>query len=245
MAGIRDIDTGKVYIGQEEPEKLDQATETLNGDKPFAGTLAVTGPAFIGHHEGGYAKGMLNVGLDLGDFSPGVSGRAVDISGDMYHLGNTTHLGGLDQTGDQNVDGNVTISGTMKCGYATWSGSIVATTKLFEVDHPNIDHMLLRHGCLEGPEHAIFVRGKVTGDGIIELPDYWQNFVDKESITVNLTPIGSHQELFVKEIQYGKRIIVRNSAGGPLKAFYHVYAERIDVEKLIPEVERPKTKKKG
>jgi len=245
MAGIRDIDTGKVYIGQEEPEKLDQATETLNGDKPFAGTLCSTGPAFIGAHEGGFAKAVLNVGTDLGDFSPGVSGRAVDIDGDSNQIGNITHTGNLDQTGNQNVEGNVTISGTMKCGFGTWDGSIVATTKLFEVDHPNIDHMLLRHGCLEGPEHAIFVRGKVGGDGIIELPDYWQNFVDKESITVNLTPIGSHQELFVKEIQYGKRIIVRNSAGGPLKAFYHVYAERIDVEKLIPEVERPKTKKKG
>ena len=31
MAGIRDIDSGKVYIGQEEPERLDQSTETLNG----------------------------------------------------------------------------------------------------------------------------------------------------------------------------------------------------------------------
>ena len=236
MAGIRDIDSGKVYIGQEEPERLDQSTETLNGDKPYDGTLAVTGPAFIGYHEGGYAKGMLNVGLDLGDFSPGVSGRAVDISGDMYHLGNTTHLGGLDQTGDQYVDGNVNITGTMSCGHATWSSSIVATTKLFEVDHPNIDNYLLRHGCLEGPEHAIFVRGKVSVDGIIDLPDYWQNFVNKETITVQLTPIGCYQELFVERIDYGKTVRIKNSAGGTINAYYQVWADRAG-EKLIVEYE--------
>ena len=34
MAGIRDIESGKIYIGVEEPAKLDQAVETLNGDKP-------------------------------------------------------------------------------------------------------------------------------------------------------------------------------------------------------------------
>ena len=70
MAGIRDLDSGKVYIGQEEP-RLDQSTETLNGDKPFEGTLAVTGPAFIGNHSGD-ARASLNVGTGLGDFTPKV-----------------------------------------------------------------------------------------------------------------------------------------------------------------------------
>ena len=239
MAGIRDIDTGKVYIGQEEPEKLDQATETLNGDKPFAGTLAVTGPAFIGYHEGGYAKGMLNVGLDLGDFSPGVSGRAVDISGDMYHLGNTTHLGGLDQTGDQNVDGNVTISGTMKCGYATWSGSIVATTKLFEIDHPTKPNKRLRHGCLEGPELGVYIRGRLTDDNRINLPEYWSKLVDLESITATLTSIGvGNQDLYVEKIEWGKTVIVKSGTGSKVDCYYLVQAERKDVDKLELEVDK-------
>ena len=30
MAGIRDIESGKVYIGKEQPAKLDQSDETLN-----------------------------------------------------------------------------------------------------------------------------------------------------------------------------------------------------------------------
>ena len=88
---------------------------------------------------------------------------------------------------------------------------------------------------MEGPEHAIYVRGRVSVDGIIELPDYWQNFVDKESITVTLTPIGAFQELFVDRIEYGKRVYIRNQAGGKIDAYYQVHAERIDVDKVVVE----------
>ena len=232
MAGIRDIETGKVYIGKEQPAKLDQAVETLNGDEPYDGTLAVTGPAFIGAHEGGFAKAVLNVGTDLGDFSPGVSGRAVDIDGDVNHNGNTTHQG------DKTHTGNLINSNFKDCtgqNVALTSSTInVQGWKGFDLKHPNIEGYRLRHVCVEGPEAAIYVRGKVKLDGIIELPDYWQNFVDKETITVHLTPIGSYQELYVKEIQYGKRVIVRNAAGGAINASYHVWANRAG-EKLIPE----------
>ena len=50
MAGLRDLDSGKIYIGPVEPKKLDKSIDTKNGDKPYDGTLAVTGPAFIGGH---------------------------------------------------------------------------------------------------------------------------------------------------------------------------------------------------
>ena len=79
------------------------------------------------------------------------------------------------------------------------------------------------------------MRGRVSRDGIIELPDYWQNFVDKESITVTLTPIGAFQELFVDRIEYGKRVYIKNQAGGKIDAYYQVHAERIDVDKLVVE----------
>ena len=77
---------------------------------------------------------------------------------------------------------------------------------------------------MEGAEAAIYVRGKVSLDGIIELPDYWQNFVDKETISVHLTPMGAYQELFVDRIEYGKRIYIKNQAGGKIDAYYHVHA---------------------
>ena len=235
MAGIRDIESGKVYIGKEQPAKLDQSDETLNGDAPYDGTLAVTGPAFIGGHSKD-AKGVTNIGTDLGDFKPNVEGRALDVEGDVKIV--TEKGTALDIEGNTVQEGTITASSTVKA--SNFVGDISTTSgtppgcKVFDLPHPNIEGYRLRHACVEGPEAAIYVRGKVQLDGIIELPDYWQNFVDKETITVHLTPIGSYQELYVKEIQYGKRVIVRNAAGGAINASYHVWANRAG-EKLIPE----------
>ena len=47
-----------------------------------------------------------------------------------------------------------------------------------------------------------------------------------ESITVQLTPIGTFQELFVQKMEWGKNIIVRNNAGGPVHCSYHISAAR-------------------
>tara|TARA_B100001939_G_scaffold279898_1_gene248550 strand:- start:808 stop:975 length:168 start_codon:yes stop_codon:yes gene_type:complete len=45
-----------------------------------------------------------------------------------------------------------------------------------------------------------------------------------------LTAIGTAQELFVKEIQWGMKVIIRNGGGGYLNAYYTVTAEPIKVE---------------
>ena len=56
-------------------------------------------------------------------------------------------------------------------------------------------------------------------------------------MTVTLTPIGSSQELFVKETLWGKQVIVRNNAGGPINAHYYIVAKRLDVPDLTVEYE--------
>ena len=83
----------------------------------------------------------------------------------------------------------------------------------------------------------MYVRGTLENSSVIELPDYWRGLVDPESITVSLTPVGYHQELFVESIQWGSRVIVKNNAGGSIKCHYTVHAERADCEKNIPEYE--------
>lgn len=110
--------------------------------------------------------------------------------------------------------------------------SVAAPFKLFDIPHPNKKGKRLVHSCLEGPEIGVYYRGRLSGSNIIELPDYWNNLIDPETITVNLTPHGSYQELYVKEIQWGRKIKVVNNAGGNIDCSYVVYAERIDVEKL-------------
>tara|TARA_Y100001973_G_C5154312_1_gene309864 strand:- start:387 stop:662 length:276 start_codon:yes stop_codon:yes gene_type:complete len=76
--------------------------------------------------------------------------------------------------------------------------------------------------------------GIVKVDGIIELPEIWRGNADPESITVQLTPIGVHQELFVQGVQYGAKVIVRNAAGGPINAYYCVHAHPKGVEGTQP-----------
>ena len=103
MAGLRDLDSGKIYIGPEEPVKLDRSVETKNGDKPYDGTLAVTGPIFLGAHSD-IAFGVVNMGTALGDFKPEMKGRALDIEGDVNIVGDG---GGFQKENALVIDGDV------------------------------------------------------------------------------------------------------------------------------------------
>ena len=122
-------------------------------------------------------------------------------------------------------------------GSLTITGSLFATTKSFKIAHPTKEGMVLTYGSLEGPENGVYVRGKLSGSDTIELPDYWTKLIDPNSITISLTPIGKHQNLYVKEIADNKVVIGNsNLLGKDINCFYIVYAERADVEKLQVEV---------
>lgn len=110
--------------------------------------------------------------------------------------------------------------------------------KGFDIPHPTKpDTHRLRYICLEGPEVGTYLRGKLKDSNVIELPEYWtESFIDTESITVNLTPVGSFQELFVKEI-VGTKIIVGNNSGNQINCNYTVFAERKLNDKLQVEYE--------
>ena len=95
--------------------------------------------------------------------------------------------------------------------------------------------------------HCYTTSGKVHIDGIIELPEDWQGNIKPETISVQLTAIGTAQELFVKEIQWGAKVIVRNGGGGAMNAYYTVTAEPIKVEEapepIVLNDFKPKKKK--
>ena len=118
------------------------------------------------------------------------------------------------------------------------NGSFAAVTKSFVIDHPTKSGMKLRHGSLEGPENGVYVRGRLTDNNVIELPDYWTGLVDENSITVDLTPIGKHQKLFVQKIE-NNQVYVGNDGmfSNSINCFYTVWAERKDVDKLVVEIE--------
>jgi len=114
---------------------------------------------------------------------------------------------------------------------------ICARSKNFVIDHPIKKDKKLVYACLEGPEHSVFVRGRIRNDNVIYLPDYWVNLIDRESITVSLTPVGAHQSVIVKRIEKNS-IILQSNGGLPIDCYYHVFAERNDIEKLQTEIDK-------
>ena len=131
--------------------------------------------------------------------------------------------------------GDIAISGEVTATEVTAGGITLTSRKAFDIPHPTKKEHRLRHVCLEGPEAGVYVRGRLTGKNVIELPEYWRGLVDAETITVTLTQIKTSQDLIVEGIEWGTRIKVRSGNGTDIDCFYHVQAERKDGEKLIPE----------
>jgi hypothetical protein len=132
--------------------------------------------------------------------------------------------------------GNINISGTVSASEVTAGGITLTSRKAFDIPHPTKEGYRLRHICVEGPESAVYFRGRVTNKKEIILPDYWKKLVDWTTITVNLTPVGSHQSVIVKRFDEEK-IYLQSNGGIPIDCFFHVYAERADGERLIAEYE--------
>ena len=106
--------------------------------------------------------------------------------------------------------------------------------KNFDIPHPTKEGWRLTHACVEGPEAAVYTRGRVSNKKEILLPTYWKELVDWTTITVNLTPIGAHQNIIVKRFDEEK-IYLQGNAGMPINCFYLIFGERKDGEKLIVE----------
>ncbi len=138
---------------------------------------------------------------------------------------------------------DLAIPSTGAADYASVFGSLNGTTtaafsalslagKGFDIPHPTKKEHRLRYICLEGPEVGAYFRGTLKDSDTIELPDYWRELVYPETITVNLTPVGSYQELFVEKIEWGTKIKIKNNSGTSIHCHYTVFAERVTQDKL-------------
>jgi hypothetical protein len=135
-----------------------------------------------------------------------------------------------------NVLGSLTVSGTNVITEINVAKTLPA--KPFDIPHPSKPEThRLRYISLEGPEIAVYFRGKLEDTNVIELPEYWKDLIHPESISVNLTPYGTYQELYVEKIVLGQQIIIKNRESEPTYCYFTVYAERKDMEKLIVEYE--------
>ena len=109
--------------------------------------------------------------------------------------------------------------------------------KPFDIQHPTKGKgHRLRYACIEGPEVGVYHRGRLRRGKEISLPYYWKNLVHVESITVQLQPVGAHQDIIVKRWDEQK-IYLQSNGGLPIDCFFHVYGERKDINPLITEYE--------
>ena len=190
---------------------------TYIGDHRVVGRSSVSGVQFRSAVVSNELFGGTNI----------IAGKSVDI------VGKSTVIAGANVTIGAP---NITIGGLSWYGYVV--GKLAVAGKGFDIPHPiKSDTHRLRYICLEGPEVGTYLRGKLKNSSVIELPEYWtEKFIDTESITVNLTSIGSFQELYVKEI-VGTKIIIGNNSGNAINCNYTVFAERILDDKLQVEYE--------
>jgi hypothetical protein len=135
------------------------------------------------------------------------------------------------------------IYGDFSTSSLTINGNFNVTgTKNFVINHPTKKNMELVHACLEGPESAVFYRGKaqlVQGKRVVKLPDYFEALTRKEGRTVQLTAIGKEPYLLsYTDIVNGEFSVYGTKADGEFA--WEAKAIRADVQPL--QVEKPKEK---
>ena len=242
--GLQAGSGNKAYIGANAGQHLTIDTTGYVG-------INTTTPTFKLDIQGDSDTNSFRVYSSNGTYGPAVRIQSTATNGRAWNLisNSAGNAGGAGALQFWNTTDSVTAMVILPTGYVgigtstpgyklEVNGSFAATTKSFVIPHPTKPGKKLRYGSLEGPENGVYVRGKLKGTNTIELPEYWTKLIDPESITVNLTPIGKHQKLYVADISDNKVTVeIDGFFGGEISCFYTVFAERIDVEKLQVEVD--------
>ena len=247
------LETDKIVVGTND------VSYTAPDQSP-TGTAVLNGPVYVGTPSAspGY-DAVFNVGTpppaqdSLDQQPPMSSSLGIKLDGSMEIVGDGRVPNALKISGGQLnklfVDGDAVFTGAVDCGN---KGALAARfsvadskPKPFDLKHPTKgDGHRLRHACIEGPEVAVYCRGRLKESNVIHLPDYWKDLVHEDSITVQLQPIGSNQNLVIQEFNNEFIVIAEDSTNTDLitdlstiDCFYHVYGERKDINPLIVEYE--------
>ena len=251
-------------ISRLQSDKLIVGTNDVSYFEPDispTGTAVLNGPVYIGEPTmsllaGGY-EGVLNVASRPAvqnslDRQPKIEANlAIQSDGNVNIRGDGKTDFGLEVSGGSSdplhVKGDIICDAISPRSVAARFGVADGRPKPFDIKHPTKgDGHRLRYACIEGPEVGVYYRGRLKGKNIIELPDYWKDLVYEDSITVQLQPIGKNQDLVIESFNNAYVVIEIGSNQDFLTGeilidcFYHVYAERKDINPLIVEYEGEK-----
>tara|TARA_Y100001937_G_scaffold52087_1_gene72131 strand:- start:650 stop:1438 length:789 start_codon:yes stop_codon:yes gene_type:complete len=217
---------------------IDRGQLRVSGENKIP-TVLKTGPKNIKHCA--YIQGCLQVGA-VNDFTPASPQKGtVMIGKDISPVGALNALavkGNIHQTGKlfTSTGDAIFAIGTGGLTLSARFSAADARPKPFDLKHPSKEGWRLRHACIEGPEVGVYCRGRLKNQKVIKLPHYWKDLVHIDSISVQLQAIGAHQDIIVKRWD-DENVYLQSQGGLPINCFYHIYAERKDINPLIVEYE--------
>ena len=229
---VPDLEVKKtLYVGEGDPTMV-----LGKGPLQIRGGAFLEGPMVVGDMPPFLTATVMigpasNADITIPPIIPGALCTGINNPYSLAVDGPAAFLGIVDAAQNINAGGNITAQGEVmsRCGV-----HILSAKKNFDIPHPTKEGWRLRHTCPEGPTNDVYIRGKLKNHNIIDLPDYWRELVDPESITVSITPVGSHQSIVVQKIEDNRVFL---DSDKPINCHYHVYGERMDGERLISEYE--------
>lgn len=238
---LDDVTVGKrLFVGDGKPEILGRGPLEIRGSSYIQGPAMFGNPSVFPNIWATVMIGPMRNRDSPPAVIPGRMAACGGVNNSPYSLavrGNAAIFNNLDISQNVTAGRNIFAGGTIRAAGAVMSNCgrhILSQKKNFDIPHPSKEGWRLRHTCPEGPSNDIYIRGRIKNKKYIKLPEYWKNFVDIKSITVALTPVGSHQDIIVKSWD-DEKVYLQSNGGLPIDCFYTIYAERIDGDKLIPE----------
>ena len=243
--GFDDISCGgQLQVGTGIVPAIKQGDEKINGSMHAEGPVVFGGPTEFGDNVATLMVGRTK--NDDEDCDP--ADRSLWVKGNVLIEGDTGTAQTLyiDSSRDTAIDINgktkidnkgdaVFAIGTSGMTMSSRFSSADARPKPFDIQHPTKgEGWRLRYACIEGPEVGVYCRGRVRRGKEIFLPKVWKGLVHTNSISVQLQPIGAHQDVIIKRWD-DEKIYLQSMGGMPIDCFYHVYAERKDINPLITE----------
>ena len=243
---------GQLRVGTGIVNAIKEGDEKINGSMHAEGPVVFGGPTEFDDNVATLMVGRTtnvdyNESTGKNDCDP--ADRSLWVKGNVLIEGDTGTAQTLyiDSSRDTAIDinGKTKIDNKGDAVFAIGTGGKTLSARFgdaddrpkpFDLKHPSKEGWRLRHACIEGPEVGVYCRGRVRRGKEIFLPKYWKDLVHLNSISVQLQPIGAHQDVIVKRWD-DEKIYLQAMGGMPIDCFYHVYAERKDINPLIVEYE--------
>ena len=218
---------GQLKVGTGVCAAIKEGASKINGSMLAEGPVVFGSPTAFGAQEATLMVGpTTNADPDstTPESSLGVSGglpTGIKVKGNVYVEGDLYTTGSVDCISTGRLEARHSVAD--------------ALPKKFDIEHPSLGKgNRLAHACIEGAEVGVYHRGRIKNEKAIILPSYWKDLVHETSITVQLQPIGSHQDIIVKRWD-DEKIYLQSNGGMPIDCFFHVYGERKDINPLTVE----------